>query len=48
MVKTKFDELGLKDSILRSITDLNFENPSDIQEKSIPVSLQGFDIIGQA
>ncbi len=48
MVKIKFDELGLKDSILRSITDLNFENPSDIQEKSIPVSLQGFDIIGQA
>ncbi|MEG0308085.1 MAG: DEAD/DEAH box helicase [Clostridium sp.] len=48
MVKIKFDELGLKDSILRSITDLNFEHPSDIQEKSIPVSLQGYDIIGQA
>ncbi len=48
MIKTKFEELGLKDSILKSINDLNFENPSDIQEKSIPVSLQGYDIIGQA
>ncbi|HBL05846.1 MAG TPA: DEAD/DEAH box helicase [Clostridium sp.] len=48
MIKTKFEKLGLKDSILKSINDLNFENPSDIQEKSIPVSLQGYDIIGQA
>ena len=48
MIKTKFEELGLKDSILKSINDLNFEHPSDIQEKSIPVSLQGYDIIGQA
>ncbi|MFR1707533.1 MAG: DEAD/DEAH box helicase [Clostridium sp.] len=48
MIKTKFEELGLKDSILKSIDDLNFEHPSDIQEKSIPVSLQGYDIIGQA
>lgn len=48
MGKIKFEELGLKDSILRSIQDLNFETPSDIQEKSIPVSLQGKDIIGQA
>ena len=48
MEKIKFEELGLKDSILKSIQDLNFEHPSDIQEKSIPVSLEGHDIIGQA
>ncbi len=48
MIKLKFEELGLKESILKSIQDLNFEHPSDIQEKSIPVSLQGKDIIGQA
>lgn len=48
MTKIKFEDLGLKESILKSIQDLNFEHPSDIQSKSIPVSLQGCDIIGQA
>ncbi len=48
MNKTKFEELGLGELVLKAIQDLNFEYPSDIQEKSIPVSLQGFDIIGQA
>ena len=27
---------------------MKFEYPSDIQEKAIPVVLEGFDIIGQA
>lgn len=48
MGKIRFEELGLKDSILKSIQDLNFDHPSDIQAKSIPISLQGKDIIGQA
>ncbi len=48
MNKTRFDELGLKDTVLNAINDLNFENPSDIQAKSIPVSLEGYDLIGQA
>jgi len=48
MNKIKFDELGLKESVLHAIQDLKFEHPSDIQEKSIPVSLEGFDMIGQA
>jgi ATP-dependent RNA helicase DeaD len=48
MNKIKFDELGLKESVLQAIQDLKFEHPSDIQEKSIPVSLEGFDMIGQA
>jgi ATP-dependent RNA helicase DeaD len=48
MNKIKFDELGLKDTVLHAINDLNFECPSDIQAKSIPVSLEGFDLIGQA
>jgi ATP-dependent RNA helicase DeaD len=48
MNKIKFDELGLKDTVLNAINDLNFEYPSDIQAKSIPVSLEGFDLIGQA
>ncbi|MFW2376953.1 MAG: DEAD/DEAH box helicase, partial [Cellulophaga baltica] len=36
---TKFEALGLKKSILDAITDMGFENPSDVQEKAIPILL---------
>jgi len=48
MSKTKFEQLGLNEYVLHAIQDLKFEYPSDIQEKSIPVALEDFDIIGQA
>ena len=48
MNKTKFEQLGLNEYVLHAIQDLKFEYPSDIQEKSIPVALEDFDIIGQA
>jgi len=48
MNKTKFEQLGLNEYVLHAIQDLRFEYPSDIQEKSIPVALEDFDIIGQA
>lgn len=48
MNKIKFDDLGLEPSVLRAIDDLKFEVPSEIQAKSIPVSLEGYDLIGQA
>lgn len=48
MNKIKFDELGLSKLVLHAIQDLKFEYPSDIQEKSIPIALEDFDIIGQA
>ncbi|MFT8315838.1 MAG: DEAD/DEAH box helicase [Clostridium sp.] len=48
MKNIKFTELELKDTVLKSITDMGFENPSEIQSASIPVILEGFDIIGQA
>ncbi|MBU3142925.1 DEAD/DEAH box helicase [Clostridium sp. CF012] len=48
MNKIKFIELGLNEFVLHAIQDLKFEYPSDIQEKSIPVALEHFDIIGQA
>lgn len=37
---TKFSELGLQDNLLRAITDLGFESPSDVQTQSIPVLLE--------
>ena len=48
MSDNKFATLGLKESIVRAISDLGFTKPSQIQEQSIPVTLSGADLIGQA
>ena len=48
MNEIKFSDLGLNETLLRSITDLGFEKPSEIQAEAIPVALAGFDLIGQA
>src|SRR5690554_5255150 len=36
----KFQELGLSELLLKAIQDLGFENPSEVQEKAIPLLLQ--------
>ncbi|MFN5931457.1 MAG: DEAD/DEAH box helicase, partial [Sphingobacteriales bacterium] len=44
-----FDQLGLDEGLLQSITALGFVQPTPIQEKSIPVLLQGTkDFVGLA
>lgn len=43
-----FETLGLAEPVFRAIKDLGFEIPSKIQEKAIPVLLEGHDLIGQA
>ena len=48
MNNLKFENLALKDTVLKAIKDMGFEEPSQIQAESIPTALQGFDIIGQA
>ncbi|MBL4931364.1 DEAD/DEAH box helicase [Clostridium paridis] len=48
MSEMNFKELGLNEDVLKAIDDMGFEEPSKIQEKVIPVLLQGFDVIGQA
>jgi ATP-dependent RNA helicase DeaD len=48
MNEIKFSSLGLKDTLLKSINDLGFEKPSQIQAEAIPVAIQGYDLIGQA
>ncbi|MGL4654488.1 MAG: DEAD/DEAH box helicase [Sarcina sp.] len=48
MNNLKFTDLGLKETLLKSIADMGFETPSQIQAESIPIALEGFDIIGQA
>lgn len=36
---TPFESLGLQESLLSAISDLGFESPSEVQEKSIPILL---------
>ncbi|REH01917.1 DEAD/DEAH box helicase [Flavobacterium aquicola] len=36
----KFEQLGLNESLLKAIIDLGFENPSEVQEKAIPLLLE--------
>lgn len=43
-----FAGLGLAEPVYQAIKDLGFETPSKIQEKAIPVLLEGHDLIGQA
>lgn len=44
-----FVNLGLKESSLKAIAKMGFENPSEIQTEAIPVLLKGdVDFIGQA
>ena len=37
----KFEELGVRDDLLRGIADMGFETPMPVQEKVIPVLLHG-------
>lgn len=48
MGKTKFNELNLKKEVLKSIDEMGYEYPSEIQEEIIPIILDGKDVIGQA
>lgn len=48
MEKLRFEEMNLSDDIQRGIQELGFEEMTPIQEQSIPILLQGRDIIGQA
>jgi len=44
----KFEDLGLNKSILNTIKNLGFQNPTQIQELSIPFIVKGGDIIGES
>lgn len=43
----KFDDMGLKESVLRGINGYGFKDPSPIQQKGILPLIQGKDTIAQ-
>jgi superfamily II DNA/RNA helicase len=43
-----FSDLGVDDAVVESLTDAGIIDPFPIQELSLPMALQGADLIGQA
>ncbi|UCV27322.1 DEAD/DEAH box helicase [Ferribacterium limneticum] len=43
-----FADLGLSDTLLKTLTEIGYETPSPIQAQCIPVLLEGHDLIGMA
>ena len=44
----KFSELNLEDSVLDALDAMNFQECTPVQEHTIPVILEGKDLIGVA
>ncbi len=45
---TSFNQLALNKSLLKALDDVGYETPTPIQAQTIPLLLEGKDIIGQA
>jgi ATP-dependent RNA helicase RhlE len=43
-----FEEIGIIEPILKSLRELGYKNPTPIQEQSIPILLEGKDLLGCA
>ncbi len=48
LTKTRFSNLELSDSIIKSLNQAGFTDCTPIQDKTLPLSLRGKDIAGQA
>ena len=45
---TAFDQLALNKAILKALDEVGYETPSPIQAETIPLLLEGRDVLGQA
>ncbi|HVR41475.1 MAG TPA: DEAD/DEAH box helicase [Thermoanaerobaculia bacterium] len=48
MTENPFAALGLRETLVQTLTTLGYEAPTPIQERTIPALLSGRDLIGQA
>ncbi|XP_058472666.1 probable ATP-dependent RNA helicase DDX56 isoform X2 [Solea solea] len=46
--RLQFDEMGLDDRLLKAVADLGWSQPTLIQEKAIPLALEGKDLLARA
>ena len=44
----KFSEMGIETEVAESLERMGVVNPTEIQEKTIPLLRQGKDVIGQS
>ncbi|WP_143811327.1 DEAD/DEAH box helicase, partial [Oenococcus oeni] len=44
----KFEEFGLSPELLSAVKKHGYDEATPIQEKTIPLIIQGVDVIGQA
>lgn len=44
----RFSDLNLSKEVLQAIDDMGFESPSEVQEGTIPLILEGRDVLAQA
>lgn len=47
-VVDNFDEMGLREELLRGVYAYGFEKPSAIQQRAIIPCIKGYDVIAQA
>jgi len=45
---SSFNQLGLQESLLKVLDEVGYETPSAIQAQTIPLLLEGRDVVGQA
>ncbi|MBQ7432471.1 MAG: DEAD/DEAH box helicase [Lachnospiraceae bacterium] len=48
METMRFEDMQLREEILRAVSDMGFEEASPIQTQAIPLQMEGRDMIGQA
>lgn len=48
IIVDSFDDMGLKDNLLRGVYAYGFERPSPIQQRAIKPIIDGRDVIAQA
>ena len=46
--KLKFEDMGLSPRILSAIDTAGYESPTPIQDQSIPIAMEGKDLLGLA
>ena len=48
MIETKFERFNLKPFIIEAVKELGFQEPTEIQERLIPIVLKGESAVGQS
>jgi len=43
-----FDDLNLSKPLLKALNDIDFKNPTPVQEKAFPIIMSGKDAVGIA